>query len=96
MHIVCYDVPTTAGGQRIEPGREAAVWLSQHGCKVTLNQMPSGGREIGACILTHAREIGADLIVAGAYGHSRLQQAVFGGTSRTLIEQTDLEVLMAH
>lgn len=96
VHIVCLDAPTTSASGQIEPGREAAAWLSHHGCNVTLSQLPSGGREIGTCLLGHASEIGADLIVAGAYGHSRLQQAVFGGTSRTLIEQTDVAVLMAH
>ncbi|MEL7164090.1 MAG: universal stress protein [Pseudomonadota bacterium] len=96
VHIVGFDAPATDTGAQIEPGREAATWLSHHGCTVTLTQLPSGGREIATCILEHAREIGADLIVAGAYGHSRLRQAVFGGTSRALIEQTELPVLMAH
>ena len=96
VQIACYDVPTLVGGHALEPGREVSAWLSHHGCNVTLKQLPSGGREIGTCILNHAVEIGADLIVAGAYGHSRLQQAVFGGTSRTLIEQSDVAVLMAH
>lgn len=96
VHIVCFDAVATADAQKIEPGREAATWLSHHGCDVTLTQLPSGGREVGSRILDYAGEIGADLIVAGAYGHSRLHQAVFGGTSRTLIEQTKVPVLMAH
>lgn len=96
VHIVCFDAPAQDEHSQLEPGREAAIWLSHHGCDVTLTQLPSGGREIGACILEHASEIGADLIVAGAYGRSRLQQAVFGGTSRTLIEQTKIAVLMGH
>ena len=96
VRIACFDVPSTDIGTKIEPGQDVAAWLSHHGCNVTLTQLPSGGREIGTCILDHAGEIGADLIVAGAYGHSRLQQAVFGGTSRTLIEQTKMPVFMAH
>ncbi|MGJ8561478.1 MAG: universal stress protein [Litorimonas sp.] len=96
VHIVGFDAPSTAIGGKIEPGREAAAWLSHHGCDVTLTQLPTGGREVGTCILDHASEIGADLVVAGAYGHSRLRQAVFGGTSRTLIEQETLPIFMAH
>ena len=96
VHITCFDAPVTTDTGRLEPGREAATWLSHHGCNVTLTQLPSGGREIGTCIIDHAGVIGADLIVAGAYGHSRLQQAVFGGTSRTLIQQTEVPVMMAH
>ncbi len=96
VHIVCFDAPATDSDRKIEPGREVALWLSHHGCDVTLTQLPSGGREIGACILDHTAEIGADLVVAGAYGHSRLHQAVFGGTSRTLIEQDRIPIFMAH
>ncbi|WP_082176545.1 universal stress protein [Pseudaestuariivita atlantica] len=96
VHIVGFDAPSTAIGGKIEPGREAAAWLSHHSCDVTLTQLPTGGREVGSCILDHANEIGADLVVAGAYGHSRLRQAVFGGTSRTLIEQETVPIFMAH
>ena len=96
VHIACFDVPAIKDSKKIEPGREMAAWLSHHGCNLTLTQLPSGGREIGTCILDHAGEIGADLIVAGAYGHSRLQQAVFGGTSKTLIEQREMPVFLAH
>jgi nucleotide-binding universal stress UspA family protein len=96
VQIVCYDPPGSQAGSDVEPGREVAAWLSHHGCEVTLSQLPSGGKEIGACILDRAGETGADLIVAGAYGHSRMRQAVFGGTSRTLIEQNDVPVFLAH
>ncbi len=78
------------------PGSDIARWLSHHGCKVTVQQYPTGGEEIGKCILGRAAETGADLVVMGAYGHSRLRQAVFGGTTRTLIEQTGMPVLLVH
>ncbi len=78
------------------PGSDIARWLSHHGCKVTVQQYPSGGEEIGKCILGRAAETGADLVVMGAYGHSRLRQAVFGGTTRSLIEQKRMPVLLVH
>ncbi|MEL6549047.1 MAG: universal stress protein [Pseudomonadota bacterium] len=96
VHVVTFDAATLEMGQRVDPGLDAAAWLSHHGCEVTLTQLPTGGREVGACILDHAAEIGADLIVAGGYGHSRFRQAVFGGTSRTLIDQETVPVLLAH
>jgi nucleotide-binding universal stress UspA family protein len=79
-----------------DPGVDVAKWLTHHGCKVDVQQYPSGGHDIGDCILDHSKEYGADLIVMGSYGHSRTRQAIFGGTTRTLIEQTDQAVFLAH
>lgn len=78
------------------PGSDVAKWLTHHGCNVTLQQFPSGGREIGDCILEQSREAGADLIVMGGYGHSRLREGIFGGTTRTLVQQTKQPVFLAH
>src|SRR3546814_9555385 len=47
-------------------------------------------------ILRHAREVGAQLVVAGGYGHSRMRQLVFGGVTRHLFEQADVPVLFSH
>jgi nucleotide-binding universal stress UspA family protein len=79
-----------------DPGIDVATWLSNHGCTVTVNQYSSGGQRVGACIPKRAVETGTDLIVMGGYGHSRLRETVFGGTTRTLLDQTDLPIFMAH
>ena len=79
-----------------DPGVDVAKWLTRHGCNVTVHQYPSGGKDIGDCILSLAKEAGADLIVSGSYGHSRTREAIFGGTTRVLVEQTDQAVFMAH
>ncbi len=92
--IGIFDPVTSPDGEF--PGSGVARWLDHHGCHVDLQQYPSGGAEIGTCILRHATEADADLIVMGAYGHSRMRQAVFGGTTRTLIAQTKMPVLLAH
>lgn len=94
--IGCFDPVATPTADGADPGTGLAAWLSHHGCKVTVSQFPSGGKDIGDCIQDRAREIGADLIVMGAYGHTRMLQAVFGGTTRTMMEQTELPVLLAH
>ncbi|MEB8386669.1 universal stress protein [Rhodobacteraceae bacterium KMM 6894] len=79
-----------------DPGVDIAKWLTRHGCKVTVQQFPSGGQDIGDCILDRSSEIGADLIVMGSYGHSRARQAIFGGTTQSLIDQTEQAVFLAH
>lgn len=90
------DPDMRAFGDGEDPGVDVAKWLTHHGCNVTVGQYPSGGHEIGRCILERSREAGADLIVMGSYGRSRARQAVFGGTTRTLIEQTEHPVFLAH
>jgi len=94
--IGVFDPDTSPGGDGENPGSDVARWLSHHGCKVNLQQYPSGGEEIGVCIKRRATEAGAGLVVMGAYGHSRMRQAVFGGTTRSMVEQTDMPVLLAH
>lgn len=94
--VGCFDPVNTADQDGADPGTDVAAWLSHHGCKVEIGQYPSGGEEIGKCILDRARDTGAELIVLGAYGHARLLQAVFGGTTRTVMEQTAMPALFAH
>lgn len=94
--IACFDPVMTASGDGQDPGVDVAKWLSHHGCNVTVSQFPSGNREIGQAIQDRAKEFGADLVVMGAYGHARMIQTVLGGTTRSMMEQTDLRLLLAH
>lgn len=79
-----------------EPGADCAAWLSRQGCAVTVQQYPSGGKPVGECIAQRAKEFGAGLVVMGAYGHSRWRQMIFGGTTRSMTEQSGTPVLLAH
>lgn len=94
--IACFDPDMSTDRDGEDPGTDIAGWLSHHGCHVTVSQFPSGGHEIGRCISERAAECGAEMVVMGSYGHSRLRQAVFGGTTRTMMEQHDIPVLFAH
>ncbi|MFW8595072.1 universal stress protein [Cribrihabitans neustonicus] len=94
--IGCFDPEMSTDRDGEDPGTDIAGWLSHHGCNVTLSQFPSGGHEIGRCITERAAECGAEMVVMGAYGHSRLRQAMFGGTTRTMMEQHEIPVLFAH
>ena len=53
-------------------------------------------RSPGATILAQARELGADLLVKGAYTQSRIRQLIFGGPTQHILERAELPVLMAH
>lgn len=94
--IAVFDPVRREGVDGEEPGADLASWLSRHGCKVTVEQYPSGGEEIGTCIMNRATEKGANLIVMGGYGHMKLKQQIFGGTTETLLNQTKIPVFIGH
>src|SRR5205823_8751083 len=54
------------------------------------------GRLTGEVILFHAKALGCDLLIKGAYTQSRLRQMIFGGTTRYILSNAELPVLMAH
>jgi nucleotide-binding universal stress UspA family protein len=74
----------------------AAAHLRRHGVKAVAKETASGDLEIGMAILSYAEYLHADLVVAGAYGHSRLSESLLGGVSRTLLHQMMVPVLMSH
>ena len=57
---------------------------------------PTGKRSAGETLLAKADELGCDLIIKGAYTQSRLRQMIFGGTTRHILANAKLPVLMAH
>lgn len=94
--IGVFDPVKREGEDGEEPGADLASWLSRHGFKITVEQYPSGGDEIADCILKRAKEKGADLIVMGGYGHMKIRQQLFGGTTETMLAQRELPILIAH
>lgn len=78
------------------PGDDMAAFLTRHSLKVTVDQLPSAGRDISQVLLQHAIDKDADLIVMGGYGHSRLREWLLGGTTRDLLVNAKHPVLMAH
>ncbi len=56
----------------------------------------AGHADAGAALLAHAKDAGADLLVMGAWGHSRLREYVFGGATRHVLDEMTMPVLMSH
>ena len=78
-------------------GEQMARSLKMNGIAAdTITMKPAGKRSAGETILTKADELGCDLIVKGAYTQSRLRQMIFGGTTRHILANAKLPVLMAH
>jgi nucleotide-binding universal stress UspA family protein len=78
-----------------DPATGLAAWLDRLGVAVDALTDP-GARDAGEALLRMARLHDADLIVAGAYGHNRFRELVAGGTTRTLLDNAETCVLLAH
>jgi len=94
--VALFDPVSISAYDGENPGTDVAAWLTHQGCRVAVQQYASGGEEIATAIVKRAKETGAELIVMGAYDHSRLREKVFGGTTRSLIEQSAFPVLLSH
>ena len=93
---ICVIDPPRHGQDRSDPGGLIAQYLVRHGVKSQVSVLARTEDSIGAILMRRASEIGAEMIVTGAYGHSRLREAVFGGTSRDLLHHCKTPLLMAR
>ncbi|MBS3649947.1 universal stress protein [Pseudaminobacter sp. 19-2017] len=79
-----------------EPGADLAAYLARHGVKVTVDRLPREGNSVADVLRRHATDTAAEMIVMGAYGHSRLRERIFGGVTRSMIENPTLPIFMAR
>lgn len=77
-----------------DPGAPFATWLARRGFTPVLRHLEGG--PVGETIHRDAMERGSDLIVMGAYGHSQLREAIFGGATESLLTTSALPLFMAH
>src|ERR1700685_2820483 len=77
-------------------GEQMARALKLNGIVAETITLKPAKRGAGETILTKAGELGCDLIIKGAYTQSRLRQMIFGGTTRHILANAKLPVLMAH
>jgi nucleotide-binding universal stress UspA family protein len=76
------------------PGADITWYLARHG--VEAQAMQAVSEDAGELLLSRAADLSADLLVMGAYGHSRLKEMVLGGVTRTVLRSMTLPVLMSH
>jgi nucleotide-binding universal stress UspA family protein len=79
-----------------EPGADIALQLARHGAHVNVDRVISNGSSIGQVILSNAMQRRSDLLVFGAYSHARLRERLLGGTTRTLLAQVPVPVLVSR
>lgn len=82
-------------GLRFLPKLDLRAWLARHAVPAEFRAFKPG-KERGKHLLDAAHAADADLIVMGAWGHSRITELVLGGTTRHLFQSSDLPLLVAH
>ena len=93
VHLVTIVEPDKAGAF---PSIEASAYLSRYGVHSELVERERGKLSIEETIESVAGEIGADLIVMGAFGHSRLRETLLGGVTRYFLSDSNIPLFLAH
>ncbi len=88
--------PPPHGPERSDPGGLLAEMLARHGVRADISVLARTLPRVSDVMCRHCRDIDADLMVMGAYGHSRLREAILGGATRNMLEACERPVLMAH
>ncbi|MGK5064511.1 universal stress protein [Janthinobacterium sp. LB3P112] len=99
VHVAIFDAQVHATEHGELPGAELTHYLARHGVEARLHLLDGGGvrrGDIGEALLSQAADLSADLLVMGAYGHSRLRETILGGVTRTILQSMTIPVLMAH
>jgi nucleotide-binding universal stress UspA family protein len=96
MAVITVDAKPKMFGHGDQPGQNVAAHLARRGHDVEVRNVDSMGRATGHAIAEEALAFGADLLVLGAYGHSRLREMMFGGATRDLMRACPIPMLMAH
>ena len=78
------------------PADEGCRYLALHGIRAELREWPRKRGSIGAALLDAAAELRARYVVMGAYGHSRLREAVLGGVTREMMRGSPVPLLFGH
>jgi nucleotide-binding universal stress UspA family protein len=96
VRVLTVDAKPEFMGHGDAPGEDYTAHLARRGLKVELVNADGAGRDAGEVIAAEAKAFGADLLVMGAYGHSRMREFVFGGVTRLLLRNSDIPILLSH
>lgn len=96
VRLVLVDPIESEDEHGAEPGADVATFLARHGVKVSVDRLPSQGKTVASVLGRHAVDTAAQLLVMGAYGHSRLRQRLFGGVTRSMLDGPPIPILMSR
>ncbi len=95
---VCITIidPPPHGPDRSDPGGGLSQWLARHGVRTEVSVLARTMPRISDVLNRHVSDKGAQMVVMGAYGHSRFREAIMGGATRHMLELATVPVLMMH
>jgi len=96
VHVIDIDNSKSVSNDTLGASVPITEHLSRHGIDAEATTYPKTEIEPGDVLINHAADHGADLIVAGAWGHTRAREYIFGGTTRTLLDHMTVPVLFSH
>ncbi|WP_281981499.1 universal stress protein [Thalassorhabdomicrobium marinisediminis] len=95
VDVVMVDPPSHSP-ERSDPGGAVTMMIARHGAKVEVSILSKTLPRVSDVLRRQITDRANDLLVMGAYGHSRFREALIGGVTRDLLEQTEIPLLMAH
>jgi nucleotide-binding universal stress UspA family protein len=81
---------------KLVPGAEAAPHLSRHGVDATVANVDATNGDAGQALRARAALVGADMVVMGAFAHSRWRQMVLGGVTDSMLSESAIAIFMSH
>lgn len=95
IDVVIVD-PEVQVGDRSDPGGDIALFLARNGVTVEVSVLARSRFHNSEVLRRHAMDTGAEAVVMGAYGHSRLREQLFGGTTREMLTDARLPLILAR
>jgi nucleotide-binding universal stress UspA family protein len=94
--VIEVDTPGSGGAPPSHLAADVVAALKRRGIEAAAEPTVTDGTPVADIILSRAADLTADLIVMGAYSHSRLRELVLGGVSRSFLQEMTVPVLMSH
>jgi nucleotide-binding universal stress UspA family protein len=92
VHVLTVETDEIAA----EEGRRLADYLARHGIEAEVAVLQAGRAAMGELLLDKAAALGADLLVMGGYGHSRIREVILGGITQHVLAHPQLPLLLGH
>ncbi|WP_147306495.1 universal stress protein [Methylovirgula sp. 4M-Z18] len=96
VHVTMVDPDAFYHINGAEPGADVGAYLARHGVTAIVERLPSAGSCVADVLKQHATDVAADMIVMGAYGHSRWRERIFGGVTQAMLTDAPVPVYLAH